>query len=107
MDAVDPDLVDAAHAALAGVPGVEVVDSVRLRWVGHRMRAEADITVDRTLTVVAAHAISDEAQHRLIHQVPRLDAATVHVNPRPTPGVDDHPATGHHQARRHDPGRRP
>ncbi|MGB8382568.1 MAG: cation diffusion facilitator family transporter [Dermatophilaceae bacterium] len=104
MDAVDPDLVDAAHAALAGVPGVEGVGSVRLRWIGHRIRAEADITVDRALTVVHAHAISDEAQHRLIHEVPRLDAATVHVNPRPTPGVDDHSATGHH-ARRYDPGR--
>ena len=40
------------------------------------MRAEADITVDRALTVVDAHAISDHAQHRLIHQVPRLDAGT-------------------------------
>lgn len=105
MDAVDPDLVDAAYDALAGVAGLEGVGSVRLRWIGHRMRAEADITVDRALTVVHAHAISDEAQHRLIHEVPRLDAATVHVNPRPTPGVDDHWATGHHQGSRHDPGR--
>ena len=101
MDAVDPDLVDAAQAALTQVPGVQGVDAVRLRWIGHRMRAEADITVDRALTVVDAHAISDHAQHRLIHQVPRLDAATVHVNPSPVPGVDDHPATGHHHTTGH------
>jgi len=97
MDAVDPALVDAADVALAGVPGVEGVDSVRLRWVGHRMRAEAEITVDRTLDVVQAHAVSDNAQHQLIHQVPRLDDATVHINPSPLPGVDDHAATGHHR----------
>jgi hypothetical protein len=30
--------------------------------------------------VVQAHAIADEAQHRLIHRVPRLDDGTVHVN---------------------------
>jgi cation diffusion facilitator family transporter len=101
MDAVDPDLVDAAHAALTHVPGVQGVDAVRLRWIGHRMRAEADITVDRALTVVDAHAISDHAQHQLIHQVPRLDAATVHVNPSPVAGVDDHPATGHHHRASH------
>jgi cation diffusion facilitator family transporter len=101
MDAVDPDLVDAARTALTQVPGVQGVDAVRLRWIGHRMRAEADITVDRALTVVDAHAISDHAQHQLIRQVPRLDAATMHVNPSPVPGVDDHPATGHHHRTSH------
>jgi len=97
MDAVDPALVDSADAALASVPGTHTVDGVRLRWIGHRMHAEAEITVDRTLDIVEAHTISDEAQHQLIHQVPRLDDATVHVNPRPLPGVDDHTATSHHR----------
>jgi cation diffusion facilitator family transporter len=98
MDAVDPDLVDAAEAALREVPGVQGVDSVRLRWIGHRMRAETALTVDDALSVVQAHAIADEAQHQLIHRVPRLDDATVHVNPSTRPGVDHHTATGHHRA---------
>ena len=97
MDAVDPDLVDSAEAALREVPGVCSVDSVRLRWIGHRMRAEAELTVDNTLGVVEAHAIADEAQHQLMHRVPRLDNATVHVNPSTQPGVDHHAATGHHR----------
>ena len=97
MDAVDPDLVDSAEAALREVPGVGSVDSVRLRWIGHRMRAEAELTVDNTLGVVEAHAIADEAQHQLMHRVPRLDNATVHVNPSTQPGVDHHAATGHHR----------
>ena len=98
MDAVDPDLVDAAEAVLRDVPGVRSVDSVRLRWIGHRMRAETELTVDDTLSVVQAHAIADEAHHQLIHRVPRLDDATVHVNPSTQPGVDHHSATGHHRA---------
>ena len=97
MDAVDPDLVDSAEAALREVPGVCSVDSVRLRWIGHRMRAEAELVVDNTLGVVEAHAIADEAQHQLMHRVPRLDNATVHVNPSTQPGVDHHAATGHHR----------
>jgi cation diffusion facilitator family transporter len=97
MDAVDPHLVDAAEAALRDVPGVRSVESVRLRWIGHRMRAEITLTVDNTLGVVEAHAIADEAQHQLIHRVPRLDEATVHVNPAALPGVDHHAATGHHR----------
>jgi cation diffusion facilitator family transporter len=98
MDAVDPDLVDAAQAAVRDVPGVCSVDNVQLRWIGHRMRAEITLTVDDALSVVEAHAIADEAQHQLIHSVPRLDEATVHVNPAALPGVDHHSATGHHRA---------
>ena len=97
MDAVDPDLVDAAEAAVSEVSGVRSVESVRLRWIGHRMRAEITLTVDDSLSVVAAHAIADEAQHQLIHRVPRLDDATVHVNPSTRPGIDHHTATGHHR----------
>ena len=97
MDAGDPDLVDAAEAALRDVPGVRSVDSVQLRpWIGHRMRAETTLTVDNTLGVVQAHAIADEAHHQLIHRVPRLDDAAIHVNPAAPPGVDYHTATGHH-----------
>jgi len=98
MDAVDPDLVDAAEAAVRDVPGVRSVDSVQLRWIGHRMRTEITLTVEDTLSVVEAHAIADEAQHQLIHRVPRLDDATVHVNPAALPGVDHHIATAHHRA---------
>ena len=97
MDAVDPELVDAADAALLETPGVRSVDSVKLRWIGHRMRAEAEVTVDDSLTVVEGHTIADEAHHQLIHRVPRLDDATVHVNPSTRPGVDDHAATAHHR----------
>jgi cation diffusion facilitator family transporter len=100
MDAVDPDLVDAAEAAVREVPGVRSVESVQLRWIGHRMRAETTLTVDSALGVVQAHAIADEAHHQLIHRVPRLDEATVHVNPSTGPGDDHHTATGHHQGHR-------
>jgi len=98
MDAVDPNLVDAAEAALREAPGVRSVQNVRLRWIGHRMRAEAELTVDHTLDVVQAHDIADKAQHQLMHRVPRLDDATVHVNPAAQPGVDYHTATRHHRA---------
>jgi divalent metal cation (Fe/Co/Zn/Cd) transporter len=86
MDAVDTDLVDTSEASLRAVPGVGDVEELRLRWVGHRVRAEADIVVDPTLSLVAAHDISTAVQHRLLHDVPRPVAATVHVSPRSTTG---------------------
>jgi cation diffusion facilitator family transporter len=45
MDAVDPQLVDRAEATLRAVPGVLAVGAVRLRWIGHRLHAEADLVV--------------------------------------------------------------
>jgi len=97
MDAVDPTLVDLAEAALVASPGVEHVDGVRLRWVGHRVLAEADIAVDANLSVVEGHAIAVEAHHRLLHEVPKLAEVTVHVSPAGTAGAEHHARISHHK----------
>jgi cation diffusion facilitator family transporter len=96
MDAVDPDLTDAAHTSLEATPGVIDVESVRLRWVGHRVRAEAGIVVDHRLDLVAAHDIANEAHHRLLHEVPMLVDVTVHVSPDPDHGRTHHELLEHH-----------
>jgi cation diffusion facilitator family transporter len=96
MDAVDPSLVDAAEASLRAVPGVLAVEELRLRWTGHRVRAETGITVDPELGVVDAHDIANRAQHALLHDVPKLVAATVHVSPHASTGRDYHAELAHH-----------
>ncbi|WP_354640716.1 cation diffusion facilitator family transporter [Kitasatospora camelliae] len=80
MDAVDPALVDAAERALGGVEGVRGVGALRMRWIGHSLRAEAEVVVDRTLTVVAGHQVAEAAERALIRAVPRLLGATVHID---------------------------
>ncbi|MEU5210316.1 cation diffusion facilitator family transporter [Streptomyces sp. NPDC020742] len=97
MDAVDPGLIDTAEAALRGVDGVRGTGQVRMRWIGHTLRAEADIVVDPGLTVVRAHAVAVAAEHALIHAVPRLTAATVHTD-HTAVGADPHAALAHHTA---------
>jgi cation diffusion facilitator family transporter len=96
MDAVDPELVDAAEASLRAVPGVRDVEELRLRWIGHRIRAETGLVVDPGLTLAEAHGIAHEAQHRLLHDVPRLADATVHVSPSDVDGRAAHDAVAHH-----------
>ena len=81
MDAVDPALVDQVEVVLRSTPEVLGVGDVRLRWIGHQLRAECSIAVADTATVVAAHAIAYDAEHRLIHAIPRLTAAIVHAEP--------------------------
>ncbi|CAL9377419.1 cation diffusion facilitator family transporter [Streptomyces sp. enrichment culture] len=97
MDAVDPALVDAAERALRAVPGVRGVGELRLRWIGHRLRAEVAVVVDGETTVRRAHAIAVDAEHALLHAVPRLTAALVHADPAPVPGeADPHLPLAHH-----------
>ncbi|PWJ06114.1 cation diffusion facilitator family transporter [Streptomyces sp. NWU49] len=101
MDAVDPALVDRAERALARVPGVRGVGELRLRWIGHRLRAEVAVVVDGGATVREAHRVAVDAEHALLHAVPRLTAALVHADPEPVPGeTDPHLALVHHGARR-------
>ncbi|QIJ61375.1 cation diffusion facilitator family transporter [Streptomyces sp. JB150] len=102
MDAVDPALVDRAERALGTVPGVRGVGELRLRWIGHRLRAEVAVVVDGEATVREAHAIAVDAEHALLHAVPRLTAALVHADPAPAPGeADPHLALAHHAPHRH------
>jgi divalent metal cation (Fe/Co/Zn/Cd) transporter len=70
-----------------------------MRWLGHRLRAEVAVVVDGDLTVRDAHHVAVNAEHALLHAVPRLTAALVHADPAPSPGAaDPHAELAHHSA---------
>jgi cation diffusion facilitator family transporter len=95
LDAVDPALVDTAETTLRGIPGVRDVTAVKLRWIGHRLHAEAEIVADADLTLQAAHGIAARAEHRLTHVIPHLVDVTVHVDPASHPGAGHHAELAH------------
>jgi cation diffusion facilitator family transporter len=97
MDAVDPDLVDTVEQTLRETDGVLGVGAVRLRWIGHNLRAECEIVVANDLSVVAAHEVAVHAEHGLLHAVPRLTSAIVHADPQPRADADHHAAVAHHR----------
>ncbi len=81
LDGVDPDLVDAAEAALAAEPGVTGVHSVKMRWIGHRLHADAKLDIDPQLSLADAHKVAHDAEHTLTHAVPKLSTALIHAYP--------------------------
>ena len=81
MDAVDPELVRAAREAVASVEGVHEVRELRLRWVGHTLRAEADVVVAAQLPVREGHDIAHHAEEHLLERLPRLTSALIHISP--------------------------
>jgi cation diffusion facilitator family transporter len=97
MDAVDPALLDQAEQALRAVPGVLGVGRVRLRWVGHQLRAECEVIVDANASVVEAHQVAVGAEHGLLHALPHLTGALVHADPQPGAGIDYHAGLAAHR----------
>jgi cation diffusion facilitator family transporter len=81
LDRVDPLLVDIAHRVLAEQPGVLAVRRVRMRWVGHRVEADAELDVDSTLSLADAHLVAHRAEHELVHAIPKLSSVIVHAYP--------------------------
>lgn len=81
LDGVDPELIDTAERALQTTPGVRGVTTLHLRWLGHTLRAEADVEVDPGLSAAQAHDIAHHAQDHLIRHVAQLTTATIHTSP--------------------------
>jgi len=97
MDAVDPALVDQVEQTLRATPGVLDVGQVRLRWIGHHLRAECEVIVDAGASAVQAHRVSVGAEHNLLHALPRLAAALVHADPQAQAGDDHHAVLASHR----------
>ncbi len=82
MDGVEPELVDDAEHALMHEPGVLGVRDLKMRWIGHRLHADAELDIDPPrATLAEAHAIAHSAEHSLTHAVPKLATALVHAYP--------------------------
>ncbi|NNG40752.1 cation transporter [Flexivirga sp. ID2601S] len=81
MDAVDPDLVAQARTVILDTPGVLGVRAIRLRWIGHTLHAEADVTIADDIFVETAHDTAHRTERRLTTQIPRLTTALIHASP--------------------------
>jgi cation diffusion facilitator family transporter len=97
LDAVDPGIVARITQTVAGVEGVVAVTEVRARWAGHRLMAQVRLSVEGGMSVTSAHAVAEVAQHELLHHIPNLSDAIIHVDPAFV-SVDPHATTAHHHA---------
>ena len=86
LDGVDPAVVDDVRASAAKVPGVRGVNNVRLRWLGHKLNAEVDVTVADTMNVGQAHELGEQVVKQLRQDVQYLNSALVHTDPASTAG---------------------
>jgi cation diffusion facilitator family transporter len=96
MDVVDPQVVTRIEDVVLAVDGVEEVDALRARWIGHRLDAHVDLQLSAALSLVQAHEVCEEVRHRLLHEVQGLGDVAIHASPRATDDINPHETTAHH-----------
>ncbi|WP_082589205.1 cation diffusion facilitator family transporter [Nostocoides sp. Soil756] len=79
LDAVEPDLVRRARVSAEEVDEVLAVDDLRLRWVGHRLRADVAVTVARSSDLPAADAVAAHVEDHLRLDLAHLGEVAVRV----------------------------
>jgi cation diffusion facilitator family transporter len=90
LDGVDPEVIEEIKRTVKSIPEVQELSEVRVRWLGHRLRAEVNVSIDAKLTVDEGHRIAGMVHHELMHHLPYLSQATIHVDPAGASGERHH-----------------
>ena len=81
LDGVEPQVVKELRHAAQHAKGVESVERVRARWLGHRLYAEMALAVDATLSLADAHKVAEDVKEHARGHVPALESLHVEVVP--------------------------
>jgi divalent metal cation (Fe/Co/Zn/Cd) transporter len=95
LDGVETEHMDEIYHAAHHVSGVRDVSEVRARWIGHRLHAEVNVAVDPVISVAEGHTIAKEVHHQLLHHLPFLSNATIHIDPIEEAGEIHHHIAEH------------
>ncbi len=79
MDAIDPSLVNRIEHTAEQISGVQSVELVRARWVGHELFAEVSVTAGEL-------GVGSEIRAALHHSIPNLTEVIIQVTPSGAPG---------------------
>jgi cation diffusion facilitator family transporter len=90
IDGVDPSFVEQIRSTAKKVIGVLDITEVRIRWLGHRLFADANISVESNLQVDQAHEIAGRVRHELLHDLNFLSDVIIHVDPINASGEKHH-----------------
>lgn len=95
IDGVDPSFVEQIRSTGKKVIGVLDITEVRIRWLGHRLIADANIAVESNLPIDQAHEIAGRVRHELLHDLIFLSDVIIHVDPINASGEKHHEIAEH------------
>ena len=92
LDGVEPEVIEEVRTVTNATEGVEGVTEIRVRWLGHTLLAEVNISVNPDLSVEEGHRIAQSTHQRLLYRLQYLAKATIHVDPVGYSGEEHHQA---------------
>ena len=100
LDGVDPDIPQEIRHALEHVPGIRAVETIRARWLGHRLTADLDVAIDGAATLHEADTIRDAIREQLQAHLPALATMRIMVKSFDTevPDAGGRRVSTHHHA---------
>lgn len=90
LDGVDPNVVDEIKHTTRHIKEVKDVNEIRVRWIGHRLHVELNITVDNKKSVEEGHQIANLVRHELFQHLKFISNAIIHVDPMSASGEKYH-----------------
>ena len=81
LDGVEPDILQQVQHSVEHVVDGEAIQSLRARWLGHRLQVEVAIAVDPTLSVAAGNEIVTKVEAQLHEHLPFLKNVAVQIQP--------------------------
>ena len=77
LDGVEPSVIEEIHHAAAHISGVDQVENVKARWLGHALHADVMIAVNDALPLTTANEIAAALESELREHLPALAAANI------------------------------
>jgi cation diffusion facilitator family transporter len=96
LDGVEPQTIDELRHSAEHTRGVQRIETVRARWLGHRLLADMTVTVDPALSLPDARKVADELKTHARAHLGALESLHVELVPgssRDRP--EHHPKTEH------------
>ncbi|HIH75550.1 MAG TPA: cation transporter [Methanosarcina sp.] len=81
LDGVEPEILDKIKDIAESVDGVCEVTDLRVRWIGHRLHAEINASVNPSISVEEGHEIANAVREKLLENFSYLSGTTIHVDP--------------------------
>ena len=81
IDGIEPETVDEIAGIAGRVPGVERVEGVRARWIGHRIQADVTLILDENQSFRESGAVTLAVRRALLTHVRGLSLLTVAAMP--------------------------
>jgi len=87
--AADEETTTQIRTLVESYPGVGRLDLLQTRVFGDRIYADIEITVDRAISLHAAHDIAQGVHNAVEETFPAVKHCMVHMNPTPLPGEEN------------------